>query len=197
MDVIKLNNEVWKPIKGYEGKYEVSNLGRVKSLNYNRTKKEKILKPTLSYNGYFIVILSKNGKTKKFRVNRLVIETFISDKSDFKSTPDEDRNNIDIDNLEVNHIDENIKNNNLNNLEWCTHKYNMNYGERNLKIVKHIKKPILQYNLDGKFIKEYESITQASKETKIPISSISANCYEQRNKTNGYVFKFKFLGDNK
>lgn len=46
-------------------------------------------------------------------------------------------------------------------------------------------------------IKGYESITQASKETKIPISSISANCYEQRNKTNGYVFKFKFLGDNK
>lgn len=189
--MIKLNNEVWKPIKGYEGKYEVSNLGRVKSLNYNRTKKEKILKPALSHNGYFIVILSKNGKTKKFRVNRLVIETFIPDKSDFKSTPDEDRNNIDIDNLEVNHIDENIKNNNLNNLEWCTHKYNSNYGNRNNKILKHIKKPILQYNLDGKFIKKYESITQASKETKIPISSISANCYEQRKKTNGYIFKFK------
>ena len=189
--MIKVNNEIWKPIKGYEGKYEISNLGRVKSLNYNRTKKEKILKPTLSHNGYFIVTLSKNGKTKKFRVNRLVIETFIPDKSDFKSTPDEDRNNIDIDNLEVNHIDENIKNNNLNNLEWCTHKYNMNYGERNLKIVKHIKKAIYQYDLNNKFIKEYESITQANKKTHIPISSISACCVGQRKKTNGYIFKFK------
>ena len=189
--MIKVNNEIWKPVKGYDGKYEVSNLGRVKSLNYNRTKKEKILKPTLSHNGYFIVTLSKNGKTKKFRVNRLVIETFIPDKSDFKSTPDEDRNNIDIDNLEVNHIDENIKNNNLNNLEWCTHKYNMNYGERNFKIVKHIKKAIYQYDLNNKFIKEYKSITQANKKTHIPISSISACCVGQRKKTNGYIFKFK------
>ena len=126
-----MNNEIWKPIKGYEGKYEVSNLGRVKSLNYNRTKKEKILKPILSHNGYLLVKLSKNGKTKNFRINRLVIESFLPDKSTFKSMPDEDRKNIDLDELKVNHKDENIKNNNISNLEWCTHKYNMNYGTIN------------------------------------------------------------------
>lgn len=189
-----MNNEIWKPIKGYEGIYEVSNLGRIKSLNYNRSGKEKILKPALSHNGYLIVTLSKNGKTKRFRVNRLVVETFIPDKSNFKLMPDEDRNNIDLDNLKVNHIDENIKNNNIENLEWCTAKYNANYGERNFKIVKHIKKSIYQYDLNNKFINEYESITQASKETHIPISSISACCVGQRKKTNGYIFKFKELG---
>jgi hypothetical protein len=126
-----MNNEIWKPIKGYEGKYQVSNLGRVKSLNYNRSGKEKILKPILSHNGYLLVKLSKNGKTKNFRINRLVVETFIPDKNNFKSMPDEDRNKINLNNLKVNHIDENIKNNNIENLEWCTHKYNMNYGTIN------------------------------------------------------------------
>lgn len=191
--MIKVNDEIWKDIKGYEGLYQVSNYGNVKSLEkINCTnkkylslcylRKERILKPIKNYRGALRVILAINGKKSAFYIHRLVANAFIPNP----------------DNLpQVNHKDENVKNNKVDNLEWCTAQYNSNYGNRNNKILKHIKKPILQYNLDGKFIKEYESITQASKETKIPISSISANCCKQRDKTNGYVFKFKFLGDDK
>lgn len=136
-----MNKEIWKDVVGYEGLYQVSNFGNVKSLSkihYIRQNssmgylsKERILKPILSHNGYLLVKLSKNGKTKNFRINRLVIESFLPDKSTFKSMPDEDRKNIDLDELKVNHKDENIKNNNISNLEWCTHKYNMNYGTIN------------------------------------------------------------------
>ena len=108
--------EIWKDIKGYEGKYQVSNLGRVKSLNYKRTGEEKILKPTKTEKGYLFVCLRRNSKAKSYRVHRLVAEHFI---------PNTDTN------LEVNHKDENKENNCVTNLEWCTHIYNVNYGTRN------------------------------------------------------------------
>ena len=84
--------EEWKDIKGYEGLYQVSNLGRVKSLNYRRTGNEKILSLRKHKNGYVYIGLSKNGKTKHLRVHRLVAETFISNPNNY---------------LEVNHKDEN------------------------------------------------------------------------------------------
>lgn len=182
-----MEKEIWRAIKGYEDLYEVSNLGRVKSLSkFHCTSKnhsslgywskEKILKPIKNYRGALRVILVINGKKSAFYIHRLVAEAFIPNPDNLS---------------QVNHKDENVKNNKVDNLEWCTAQYNSNYGNRNNKILKHIKKPILQYNLDGKFIKEYESITQANKETHIPISSISACCVGQRKKTNGYIFKFK------
>jgi hypothetical protein len=118
--------EEWRDIKGYEGLYQVSNLGRVKSLSrtIERSKygsifvSEKILS-TNSTKGYLYVSLCKCGKQKRVRVHRLVAEAFIPNQ----------------DNLpEVNHKDENKENNAVSNLEWCTNKYNCNYGtgrERN------------------------------------------------------------------
>lgn len=113
--------EMWRPIKGYEGLYEISNQGRVKSLTrycmsfgYRKTLlKEKIMKPSRSPSGYFQVGLSKNGKRRHFFIHRLVATTFISNPNNY---------------LCINHKDEVKTNNCVNNLEWCTTKYNNNYG---------------------------------------------------------------------
>ena len=108
--------EDWRDIRGYEGLYQVSNLGRVKSLGNNKSKKEKILKPYLNKDGYSLINLYKKGKIKNFQVHRLVAEAFIPNVNNY---------------LQVNHKDENRTNNKVDNLEWCTHKYNLNYGTRN------------------------------------------------------------------
>lgn len=105
--------EIWKEIEGYEGEYEVSNLGNVRSLNYRRSGKLKLLKQYTDKKGYEYVRLSKNGKGKIYKVHRLVAMAFIPN-------PD----NLPI----VNHIDECKNNNMVSNLEWCTVAYNNTYG---------------------------------------------------------------------
>lgn len=118
--------EEWRDIKGYEGLYQVSNLGRVKSLSkYHKTKsgyfsKERILKQIYNDRGYKLVGLSKEWKKEKIFVHRLVAEAFISNPNNY---------------LQVNHINEFEKDNNrVENLEWCDAKYNCNYGTRNKRI---------------------------------------------------------------
>ena len=111
--------EEWRDIIGYEGLYQVSNLGRVKSLNYNHTGKEGILdtKPTSS--GYVQVNLYKNNKRKTYLVHRLVAQSFIPNPLGLH---------------EVNHIIDDFEHrsdNRVENLEWCTKDYNINYGNRN------------------------------------------------------------------
>lgn len=113
--------EIWKDIKGYEGIYQVSNMGRIKSLNYRRTGKEGILNPTYDKDGYLLVYLYKNKKMKCCKVHRLVAIEFLPNPNNLP---------------EVNHIDENKENNTVYNLEWCTSKYNINYGTRTEKCSK-------------------------------------------------------------
>ena len=108
--------EQWKPVEGFEGLYEISNLGRAKSLNYNHTGKEKILKPNKHGNGYLYVGLWKNEKRKFFLVHRLVAKAFLPNPKGFD---------------QVNHKDENKANNVVENLEFCDAKYNINYGSHN------------------------------------------------------------------
>ena len=108
--------EEWRDIKGYEGKYQVSNLGRVKSLKDSHGNyREKILSNTPTKDGYLTVGLYKKGKSKPYKVHRLVAEAFI-----------ENTNNHPI----INHKDENKQNNRVDNLEWCTYQYNNTYGTR-------------------------------------------------------------------
>ncbi|MDM0987481.1 NUMOD4 domain-containing protein [Clostridium perfringens] len=111
--------EVWKEIKGYEGMYQISNLGRVKALeridSRGLRRKEKILKYNNTKNGYLEAVLCKNGKTKHITVHRLVAIHFI-----------ENINNLPI----VNHIDGNKQNNKVDNLEWCTYSYNVKHAFR-------------------------------------------------------------------
>lgn len=174
--------EVWKDIKKYEGLYQVSNLGRVKSLNYNRSGKERILKYGINTQGYLIVCLCVNKQRKIFAVHRLVAETFIAN-----------TNNL----PQVNHIDENKYNNCVDNLEWCDSKYNNNYGthiQRALltRIIRNCKtapKKIDQYSLDGKFIKTWNSGTELSK-CGFHHGNI-CNCCKGRSKTSqSYIWKY-------
>ena len=145
--------EIWKDIKGYEGLYQVSNLGQIKSLNYLRTKKQKILKLHSDKDGYLILGLRKEGKTKCVKVHRLVCETFISNPKKYGY---------------VNHKDENKQNNNVKNLEWCSMRYNNYYGTHLTKI----RKKVICVELN----QEYESITKASQILKINKSDICACC---------------------
>lgn len=109
-----MNNELWLDISGYENLYQVSNHGRIKSLNYRRTGKEQILKQATNKDGYKFVSLRKNGKGKTFTVHRLVAKAFIP---------------IIENKVEINHIDCNKTNNCVSNLEWCTHKENTDYRD--------------------------------------------------------------------
>ena len=115
--------EIWKDVVYFEGLYQVSNLGRVKSLNYSRTGREKVLKPSKT-NGYLQVYLYKEGKSKRFSIHRLVAFAFIPNP-----------NNLPI----VNHKDEDKSNNCVDNLEWCTVAYNNNYGTKNQRQAESLK----------------------------------------------------------
>ena len=123
--------EEWRDIHGYEGIYQVSNLGRVRSLDrvtsLGRIVSGKIKAACDNGNGYLVVNLKYNGKQKMRTVHKLVAEAFIN-RNNFKFMPDENKNDITLTNLQVNHKDENKTNNIVSNLEWCTHKYNNNYG---------------------------------------------------------------------
>ena len=183
--------EIWKDVIGYEGLYQVSNRGRVKSLERlstnGRCLKGKILK-TYKRNGYNRISLSKNGKNNWFSTHRLVAESFLN-KLDFKSLLDEDRSKIDLNKLEVNHIDENKSNNNIDNLEWCTSKYNNNYGNHKQNVIDKIKKKVSQYDLNGNFIKMYDSINDASFDSNLT-HHIGEVCQGKRKTAGGYIWKY-------
>lgn len=150
--------EIWKDIKEYEGLYQVSNKGNVKSLERERwngykwiINKERILKPGVIRNGYLQVSLSKDGKHKILKVHRLVLMTF---------APIEN-----MDKFDVNHRDENKKNNNLNNLEWCDKKYNNNYGTRNQRSAQSQSIPVVQLDpTNNKVINVYHSAREADRQ---------------------------------
>ena len=154
--------ELWKTVPGYEGYFQVSTHGRVKSLDRvviyksgrKRHVKSKILKQQTDRAGYKFVELNKDGKGKIYKVHRLVALAFL-----------ENPNNL----PEVNHKDEDKSNNFFKNLEWITCKNNCNYGTRNKKISdtkrskKHYKsKPVLMFTLDDVFIRRFKSIAEAN-----------------------------------
>ena len=129
-----------KDIKNYEGLYAVTPEGEVWSY-----KRKKFLKPLVDKNGYLRIMLCKDGQRKMYSLHRIVAEAYIPNPENLP---------------QVNHKDENKTNNCLQNLEWCDAKYNINYGTRNEKT----KKPILQFDLDGNFIREWSSATDVGKE---------------------------------
>ena len=183
--------EIWKDITGYEGLYQVSNLGRIKSLKKYHGKslrKEAIIKQHLTKKNYYKVVLSKDKINKNVEVQRVVAEAFLN-KKDFKCYPTEDRNLINIDKLEVNHIDENKINNKVENLEWCSRKYNANYGERGKKASKSLGKKIIQYTKDEEFVKEWESIKEATE--KLHLYGIGRVCRGKAKSSGGYIWKYK------
>ena len=172
--------EIWRDIKNYEGLYQVSNLGNVKSL-----RKNIILKGGLVGIGYYSVNLCKNKNHKSTKIHKLVAQTFIPNPNNYPC---------------INHKDGNKTNNCVDNLEWCTHSYNNkeayriglkkslkgknNYYSRTLMI------PINQYSLDGNFIKRWNSISEASKELNLYHSNIIAVCKNKKRTAGGFIWKY-------
>ena len=165
--------EIWCPIKGYESMYEVSDQGRVKSIGYG---KERILKSIRDKDGYLFVNLYKNVDHKTCKVHRLVAQTFIPNP----------------DNLpQVNHKDENKENNSVQNLEWCTNKYNSNYGTRTQRQADKKSKPVIQYTKSGEFVKEWKSATDVERNLGFDNGYISNCCNGKRKSAYNFIWKFK------
>ena len=149
----------------YEGLYKVSNLGRILSLNYRRTGRAEVMNPFEDKDGYLRVNLRKNGEYKTCKVHRLVSETFLENPENLP---------------EVNHKDEDKTNNFVflnedgtvnkekSNLEWKTHKDNINHGTRNERVSKTLtngkkSKRVLQLSLSGELIKEWPSVSECGR----------------------------------
>lgn len=158
--------ELWKDISGYEGLYQISNLGRVKSFRCSskfRKPKEFILKPSLINSGYGVVTLYSGKEKKKFQIHRLVATAFIPNPFDFPC---------------VNHKDEDKLNNRADNLEWCTYQYNNNYGTARIRKIDTISPRILQKTLDGEPIAKYRSAKIAASILGCEVATL---CYWCRN----------------
>lgn len=167
--------EYWKSIENYEGLYMISDLGRVKSLNYSHTGKAKILQMRIDKWGYLQIGLYKDGKTKAFLVHRLVAIAFIPNP---------------LNKPQVNHIDENKENNNVKNLEWVTNKENSNWGTKIERGAKSQRIPVIGVNIVTNEIIELEGIKK-SKEFGFNPSSITNCCQGKQETHKGYKFYYK------
>lgn len=167
--------EIWKDIPNFEGRYMVSNLGQVKSMKYRHHNKVQILKQEKNHGYKRVCLFTKDGKRHHFRVHRLVAITFIPNPNNYK---------------EINHKDENLTNNHVDNLEWCNHAYNINYGTRTERAKINMMKPILQFDKNNNFIKRYNSISEAAKLFGYDTSNIIC-CAKGRIST-AYGYKWKY-----
>ena len=171
--------EIWKEIDVLGSKYEASNLGKIRN-----SKSKKELHQYTNEFGYKMVRIQIINNRKHYRVHRLVACTFILNPNNYP---------------QINHKDENKTNNSVDNLEWCTAKYNSNYGNHNKKLStshkgkpnKYKSKKIIQYDLNMNFIKEFNSIKEAVKETKVSRSSIYRSCKKVTKKERKYIFRYK------
>ena len=170
------SKEIWKDIPEYEGLYQVSNLGKIKSLeryNYKgHHNLEKILKPVLCKNGYYYVSLCKNKKVKSFQVHRIVANTFLNNKNNYPC---------------INHINGVKTDNRVENLEFCTYSHNEKEAYR-IGLKKTIK--TAQYDINGNLIKIFKSRVEAEKETGVKASCIWRVCEGKVKTAGGYKWRY-------
>lgn len=187
-----LKKEIWRPVNGFAGYYEVSNFGNVRSINrkkeHNTAKcgfisiDGKLLKQAISAKGYRIVYLSKHGKMKTVRVHRLVALAFLPQVSGKN---------------QVNHIDGNKQNNRLDNLEWCNNSENQihawKHGLRHFsENAGRKRKPVIQkYLRSGEEIQRYNSIAGAARALKINGGNLRSVCNGLRHSCGGYAWEYE------
>lgn len=166
--------EIYRDIEGYEGLYQISDQGNVKSLKFG---KERTLKQGKNVYGYSFVVLCKNGNKKLYLVHRLVAQAFIPNPTNLP---------------QVNHKDEDKTNNTVDNLEYCDCKYNINYGKHNEKMAKsHINHP--SYSIPVLCIETdivYPSIKEAQRQLGIYATHINACCLGKRKTCGGYHWQY-------
>lgn len=184
--------EIWKDINGFDGKYQISNRGNVRS--FTKWGNGRILKGGKTKgnpNPYKFVALVVNGRKniKHKYIHRLVAEHFIENPNNY---------------VEVNHIDGNTLNNNVENLEWCTHKQNMEHASRFSAFKRRHEfesgnmhpraKAVLQYTKDGVFVREWGSVNEVMRKTGIPASAIFKCCNPQKypNEKSAYGYKWRY-----
>ncbi len=173
-DIENMPNEEWRDIAGFEGAYQISNMGRVKSLRRQTHKSVAILNPGQIKRGYLFVMLYANGIRQQMLVHRLVAQEFIPNP-----------NNLPF----VNHKDENSQNNCAENLEWCDYLYNANYGTRNARVSKSISHPVSQFSKSGEFIKTFPSMIEAARECGINHTNLVRAANGDRKTCGGYVWR--------
>lgn len=154
-------NEIYKDIAGFEDKYEVSSLGNVRNKITGR-----LLKPGRTNRGYLFVNLCKDGISKFKSIHRLVAQAFL---------PNPDNK------PQINHKDKNRSNNNVDNLEFCTSQYNVDYS---------VSKPVNQYSLDGRLLYTYKSTMEAERQTGVPHQNICQCCLGKRLSAGDFIWKF-------
>lgn len=180
--------EIWKDIEGYEGLYQVSNLGNVKSLNYRNKGIEGILTPKCNCDGRLWVDLYGHGKPKHMLIHRLVAMAFIPNPNNYP---------------QINHMDENPKNNHVDNLEWCTGSYNIRYfferhpyvwngqsfsSDRRKKITR--TQRIVQLDLSGNVVRIWDNLVSIKHETGWNEWHIEECCKGNRKKARGYIWRY-------
>ena len=176
--------EEWRDVIGFEDNYQVSNLGRVRSKDHVTIHKDgrvncykgKILSLSLNSQGYQKAMFSVNGKHHTPRICRVVAEAFIPNPLGLP---------------QVNHKDEVKANDRVDNLEWCTAKYNVNYGHRGEKCSEKTSIPVVQMDMSGNVIREWKSAKEAELATGIDHSHIARCCRGKLGQTGGFKWKYK------
>ena len=181
--------EIWKPCVGFEGFYEVSNYGNVRSIavynrQYDRVIRRKMPKTKAqdtTVDGYKRVLLSYYGIHYHCAVHRLVAQAFIPNPDNLPC---------------INHKDECTSNNIVSNLEWCTHKYNSNYGTLPRRIKERMQtnhptaRKVAQYDRNGNYITTFNSLSEAARSIGIRGENITRNIQKKYKHAGGYIWKY-------
>ena len=162
--------ETFVKIEGFEN-YEVSNLGKVRNI-----KSGIMLKPWITKDGYLRHCLYGHDKRKNLLLHRIIATAFIDNPG---KKP------------QVNHIDENKLNNDLSNLEWCTERENAIHGTRTKRVAEKLSQKVIQLDLNGNVLNEFESMVQAGQETGVSRSNISSCCNGKLKSAGGFKWRKK------